>query len=71
MAVKGIPSLALSRNLTEAEAIRTMKQIEDLGPEGLKMKAEELEAAVASQTLPSDEVLAKIPLGDVNQILFR
>ena len=71
VAVKGIPSLALSRNLTEAEAIRTLKQIEDLGPEGLKMKAEELEAAVASQTLPSDEVLAKIPLGDVNQILFR
>ena len=71
IAVKGIPSLALSRNLTEMEAIRTLKQIEDLGPEGLKMKADQLEAAVASQTLPSDEVLASIPLGDVNQILFR
>ena len=71
VAVKGIPSLELSRNLTETEAIRTANQIESLGPEGLQRKAKELEDAVASQTLPSDEILSRIPLGDVNKILFR
>ena len=71
IAVKGIPSLELSRNLTETEAIRTANQIESLGPEGLQRKAKELEDAVASQTLPSDEILSQIPLGDVNKILFR
>ena len=71
VAVKGIPSLELSRNLTETEAIRTAQQIETLGPEGLQRKAKELEDAVASQTLPSDEILSRIPLGDVNKILFR
>ena len=71
VAVEGIPSLELSKNITTNEANRIEKQIETLGEEGLKRKAEELAAALDSQTLPGDDVLEKIPLGDVNQIQFR
>ena len=71
IAVEGIPSLALSKNITDTEKERTEKQVESLGEEGLAQKAQELKAAVESQTLPGVEILEKIPLGDVNQIQFR
>ena len=71
IAVEGIPSLELSRNYTTAESKRIQEQIENLGEEGLERKAKELEEAVASQTLPGEEVLLSVPLGDVNKIQFR
>ena len=71
VAVEGIPNLELSKNYTLEETKRTEDQIENLGEEGLKLKAQELENAIASQILPGDDVLQKIPLGDVNQIQFR
>jgi Zn-dependent M16 (insulinase) family peptidase len=71
VAVEAKPSLKLSTDYTEKEEARTKKQIEDLGPDGIKKKMEELEAALESQTLPSDEILTKIPLGDVEKIQFR
>ena len=71
MAVEGKPSLELSKNATEAEQLRIQEQIESLGEEGLAAKAKELEDAIASQTLPGEDVLQKIPLGNVNKIQFR
>ena len=71
VAVEGIPSLELSKNITLEEQERTKQQIESLGEEGLKEKGQELEDALASQILPGDDVLEKIPLGDVNKIQFR
>ena len=67
VAVEGLPSLKLSTEYAEQEAVRTQQQIERLGPAGLQAKQEELEAAISSQTLPSDEILNQIPLGDVNK----
>jgi len=71
IAVEAKPSLKLSTDYTEKEEARLKKQIEDLGPDGMKQKQQELEAALASQTLPPNEVLTKIPLGDVDKIQFR
>ena len=71
LAVEGKPSLELSKNITLTEKLRTEKQIKDLGLDGLAEKAKELENAVASQTLPGEDILQKIPLGDVNKIQFR
>merc|ERR1719354_1339719 len=48
-----------------------MNQKEELGPEGLVKQMELIENAIESQKLPSNEVLNKIPLGDVNAIKFR
>ena len=71
IAVEAKPSLKLSTDYTEMEEARTKKQIEDLGPEGMEKKKQELEAALESQMLPSNEILTKIPLGDVEKIQFR
>jgi len=71
IAVEAKPSLKLSTDYTEQEEARTQKQIEDLGPEGMKKKMQELEDALESQTLPPNDVLTKIPLGDVEKIQFR
>jgi len=71
IAVEGKPSLKLSTDYIKKEEERIKKQIEDLGLEGRKKKAKELEAALASQTLPGDDILTKIPLGDVEKIQFR
>ena len=69
--LKGKPSKKRGEELAEAEEKRLSEQIERLGEEGLKMKQEELEAAVESQQLPSEDVLKTIPLGTVDKIAFR
>ena len=47
------------------------RQVEQLGPGGLREKQRQLEAALESQHLPGEEVLEKIPLGSVDTIQFR
>jgi len=69
--VEGKPSIRLAEQYREEEEEREKKQIEELGEEGLKKKGEELQAALDSQVLPGDDILTKIPLGDVNKIQFR
>merc|ERR1712106_1168509 len=71
IAVEGKPSIKLARDAAEAEELRTRRQIEELGEEGLEAKANELQNALNSQTTPNDTILSQIPLGDVNQIQFR
>jgi len=69
--VKGRPSMKKVQELTEKEDERVQKQIEDLGTDGLKKKAMEIENAIESQVLPGKEVLEEIPLGNVETIKFR
>lgn len=45
--IKGIPSLKKRHELTEKEKNRVVKQIENLGKEGLQQKEKELQEAVA------------------------
>jgi len=71
VAVEAKPSLKLSTDYTEMEEKREKKQIEDLGPEGIEKKKQELETALESQTLPGNDILTQIPLGDVEKIQFR
>ena len=47
------------------------RQVDQLGPGGLREKQRQLEAALESQHLPGEEVLERIPLGSVDTIQFR
>ena len=69
--LKGKPSKKRGEELAEKEEKRLSEQIDRLGEEGLKQKQEELDAAVDSQELPSEDVLKTIPLGTVDSIAFR
>ena len=69
--LKGKPSKAKAQELSEKEEKRLEEQIKNLGPEGLKEKERILEAAIESQQLPGEDVLGKIPLGNVKTIEFR
>jgi len=69
--IKGIPSREKQERLVREEEARLKAQAERLGAEGLMKQQELVEAAINSQTLPSNQVLNKIPLGDVNSIRFR
>ena len=71
VAVEAHPSIKLAETQREEEEAREKRQIEDLGEEGLAAKAKELQQALDSQVLPGDDILTKIPLGDVNKIQFR
>ena len=69
--LKGKPSKAKAEELSLREEIRLEEQIANLGTEGLKEKERILEAAIESQQLPGEDVLGKIPLGNVSTIEFR
>ncbi|XP_023322562.1 uncharacterized protein C05D11.1 [Eurytemora carolleeae] len=69
--IKGIPSKKKQEALVSEEEVRLERQKARLGEDGLRRKKEIIDAAIASQTLPSTEVLSSIPLGDVNSIKFR
>jgi len=69
--IKGIPSKAKQEMLIREEEKRIDEQKAQLGDEGLMKKQEILEAAISSQNLPSNQVLNKIPFGDVSKIKFR
>lgn len=49
--VKGTPSLQKRYELTEKELKRVVKQIEDLGEEGLQQKEKELEEAITKNNV--------------------
>ena len=69
--LKGKPSRAKVEELTNNEEKRLTTQINNLGKEGLEEKQKILDNAIESQELPSEEVLDKIPLGNVDIIEFR
>ena len=69
--LKGKPSRAKVEEFTKNEEERLSNQIEKLGKEGLEEKQKILDNAIESQKLPSEEVLDKIPLGNVDIIEFR
>ena len=71
MAVLAHPSTPLALQQQKEEEEREKRQQEALGEEGLRAKELELQAALDSQVLPGDDVLTKIPLGDVEKIQFR
>lgn len=69
--VYGKPSAALAEKLENDEKVRIAKQVENLGPDGLKKAAEELEAAKAEHGKPiPTEVLTSFPVPDVNSIAW-
>jgi len=69
--VMGHPSIALAQKYQKDEEERIKRQIEALGEKNLALKAKELKAALDSQVLPGNDILTKIPLGDVDKIEFR
>lgn len=65
----GKPSAALAEKLETVEKARIVKQVEDLGAEGLKKAEAELEAAKAEHDKPiPTDVLTSFPLPDVKSI---
>merc|ERR1719495_1166344 len=69
--IKGIPSIKKQKQLVRDEEERLERQRKRLGEKGLKKMGQRIEAAIESQTLPSKQVLNRVPLGDVNAIKFR
>ena len=69
--VEGKPSVNLMKENYQKEKERIEEQKAELGQEGLAKKREELEAAISSKVLPGEEILTKIPFGDVGKIKFR
>ncbi|KAH9486850.1 hypothetical protein JR316_0000915 [Psilocybe cubensis] len=67
--VIGKPSASLAEKLEKEEKERIAKQVQQLGPEGLKRAEAELEAAKAehSQEIPS-EIITSFPVPDVKSI---
>ena len=67
--VCGKPSAALADKLEKDEKTRVAKQVEKLGPDGLKKAEAELEAAKAEhgKPIPSD-ILIDFPVPDVKSI---
>lgn len=69
MVVVGKPSADLAKKIEEDEKVRIAKQIESLGPEGLKKAADLLESAKAeNDKLIPKEVLTSFPVPDVKGI---
>jgi len=67
--VVGKPSADLAKQIEEDEKVRIAKQIESLGPEGLKKAANLLESAKAeNDKLIPKEVLTSFPVPDVKGI---
>ncbi|XP_076165963.1 uncharacterized protein C05D11.1 isoform X2 [Ptiloglossa arizonensis] len=70
--VKGTPSLQKRYELTEKELKRVVKQIEDLGEEGLQQKEKELEEAITKNNIPvPDKVLSSVPIPSTDLISFH
>ncbi|KAG6820112.1 hypothetical protein H0H93_005259 [Arthromyces matolae] len=69
--VLGKPSAALAEKLEKDEKERIVRQVEKLGPEGLKKAEEELEAAKAEHDQPiPTELLTSFPVPDVKSIAW-
>lgn len=69
MVVVGKPSADLAKQIEEDEKVRIAKQIESLGPEGLKKAATLLESSKAENDKPiPKEVLTSFPVPDVKGI---
>ncbi|KAI0307721.1 Metalloenzyme, LuxS/M16 peptidase-like protein [Multifurca ochricompacta] len=67
--VRGKPSAAVAERLEKEEKARIAKQKEDLGHEGLAMKARELQEAKAEHERPiPTEILKSFPVPDVKSI---
>ncbi len=71
MKVVAHPSREFDAQITEAESLRVEEQRGRLGPEGLRAAGESARRAVESQRLPPMEVLEKVPMADVDGIVFR
>jgi Zn-dependent M16 (insulinase) family peptidase len=71
VAVEAHPSIQLTEKHQKEEEEREAGQIKELGKEGLAAREAELQAALKSQVLPGEDILTKIPLGDVEKIQFR
>ncbi|KAF3427311.1 hypothetical protein E2986_02562 [Frieseomelitta varia] len=70
--VKGIPSLKKRHELTEKEKNRVVKQIKNLGKEGLQQKEKELQEAIAKNDIPvPDEILSSVPIPSTQHINFH
>ncbi|KAK6619201.1 hypothetical protein RUM44_003583 [Polyplax serrata] len=70
--VRGKPSRSEQEKLTEIEEQRVVKQIELLGPEGLRLKEKTLaEAIKMNEIQPPEELLTKLPIPDTNKITFH
>ncbi|KAK1127835.1 hypothetical protein K0M31_003327 [Melipona bicolor] len=70
--IKGIPSLEKRHELTEKEKNRVVKQIENLGKDGLQQKEKELQEAIAKNDIPvPDEILSSVPIPSTHLINFH
>ncbi|XP_017886890.1 uncharacterized protein C05D11.1-like [Ceratina calcarata] len=70
--VKGIPSLEKRQELSEKEKNRIVKQIEDLGKDGLQQKEKDLQEAIAKNDVPvPDEVLSSVPIPSTHLLNFH
>lgn len=70
--VRGKPSKLELEKLTALEEDRIAKQIDMLGPEGLKLKEQILNEAIKMNEIsPPEELLTKLPIPDVNKICFH
>ncbi|KAG6877636.1 hypothetical protein C0993_005345 [Termitomyces sp. T159_Od127] len=67
--ILGKPSAALAETLEKDEKVRVARQVERLGPEGLKRAADELEKAKAEHDRPiPTDMLTSFPVPDVKSI---
>lgn len=71
VAILAYPSQKLGLELEQNETARLEKQREDLGEQGLIEAGKKVSDAVASQILPSREVLESVPVADVTKIKYR
>ncbi|XP_031827679.1 uncharacterized protein C05D11.1 [Nomia melanderi] len=70
--VKGIPSLEKQHELTEKEKERVIKQVNDLGEEGLRLKEKKLEEAIAENNVPiPNEMLSSVPIPSTDLISYH
>ncbi|XP_046735682.1 uncharacterized protein C05D11.1-like [Diprion similis] len=70
--VKGFPSQEKQLEIGKSERQRVEQQIEALGPEGLKKKAQELQEAMTLNERPiPDEMLTCVPIPSTDSINFH
>lgn len=65
------PSKKFNDELLKTEKDRIKKQIQDLGPSGLKLAKMSVDAAVNSIPSPPESVLEGFPFADVDEIVYR
>ncbi|XP_044726839.1 uncharacterized protein C05D11.1-like [Chrysoperla carnea] len=70
--IKGVPSIAEQKKMVEEEMSRVQKQIKELGEDGLKTKAEALEAALSHNGRePPTEMIRSIPIPGTDTIQYH